>query len=163
MPAKITFTQKEQEALQEAICLWKVDSGAENDPEVKHLESLLAKMKKAREKDSAPKFHGIAARDLIDLASSTLGTRLKLPPNLTQDWFIKIQRAINSGGVTRDVAQKALETASKTWGENIWFETLVYSLPKLAAGAFANNTTKKPTGFTPTKQSGWLARLEEDD
>lgn len=156
MPAKITFTQKEEAGLQLAL------EEVNDDKAITAIQSLLVKMVKARNKDAEPKFTGIAVRDLLDIASSTLGTRFKTPPTLTKDWFIKMQRAINSGGITRESAIKAVSNAAATWQGDIWVDTLIYSLPKLAAGVVIG-TAKKPIGYTPGKQSGWLSQLGNDE
>ena len=160
MVAKITFTQKEESALRATL--------VGNPFDHKDLQSLLSKMEKARDKSKEVKFSGISVANLITLARERLGDRLTLPDNTTADWFIKMQRAINTNGITEEIAIKALKVADTTWTSSIWIETLIYSLGKLAAGVAQstlpfnqNQGQKKAVGFTPTKTSGWGSRLKE--
>lgn len=152
MTAKITFTQKEECALRAHSHL---------NP---HLQSLLSKMEKARDKSKEVKFSGISVGNFLSLAFDKLGDRLKSHPNPTSDWFTKMQKVINSAGITQELAEKALNVAASTWNNGeIWIETLIYSLPKLAAGVAQSNLPfKKSTGFSPGKKSGWLAQLEDE-
>lgn len=154
MPAKITFTQAEETELEYVI--------AGGMYKFVHLPKLLEKMKKARVKDKEPAFHGISVKEFIDAANKVLGTRLKTPENFTKEWIIKMQRALNSGGVSKEVADKGLAAVKVQWSmPDIWIETLIYSIPKLAAGVSSGSPVKK-MGYTPTKKSGWLAQIDED-
>lgn len=161
MPHKITFSKKEEDELKEAIYLWKVDEGSANYYPPKHLESLLAKMEAARDKPKG--FQGVSIKWVIDSARATLGSKLSTPQNQTGAWYAKMQRALNDNGITQDIAQKAIEFVAKNW-DNVWIETLVYSMAKIAAGGMpSSGKSSKKTGFTPTKKSGWLAQLEDED
>lgn len=158
MPSKITFTKKEEAALQD-LCDKNIIL------EMKHIDAvkgLLAKMEKAKNKPKG--FSGIGVSVLITKAAVVLKDRLKMPEVTTNEWYIKMQRAINSGGITEEVADKAIVYVDKNWGDSIWIETLIYSMAKIAAGGMmSSGKSSKRTGFTPTKKSGWLQQLESED
>lgn len=152
MPAKITFTKKEEEWLKALF-----DAG--------HTEvsSLLSKMEKARNKPET--FKGVSVQAVIDFAVVTLGDRLTLPPNRTSGWYAKMQRALNDGGITEEIAVKAIKFVEKNWGDKIWIETLIYSMAKIAAGAMPDSgkNDKKRPGFKPSSKSGWLSQLDNKE
>lgn len=154
MPSKITFTQAEESAIVTAI-KYLPDAGATK----KALESLIAKMKKARE-PGTKKFHGISVAAFMSLASDKFGTRLKKLPNAQPDWYVRMQRSIDSAGITEEIAIKGLERAAVSWSGDVWIEKLIYSLSQLAAGVTVSQSGKNVK--TGTQQSGWLNRLNQD-
>lgn len=159
MPAKITFTKKEEDALRRIVTDTDLSCfGVKNAD----LLTLLSKMEKARE--PVIKFKGVDVKWVLNRANSCLGKRFTQPKVMTGAWFSKMQRALNDNGITQDIAEKAIQFVHKNWGDNIWVETLIYSMAKIAAGGMPDSgKNSKRIGFNPTKKSGWLNQLEEDN
>ena len=156
MPAKITFTQAEQDYLQ--TWLDTHDSGAHVFH--KPFWSLLAKMKAARDKEDT-KFHGVSVAKVLDMSRVKFGERFKTPNLITTQWIIKMQKAINDAGVTEATAQTAINNCD--WTGDIYAQNLIYKLAELAVVAPRQTKMFKQAGpAAPTKKSGWLGRLDDE-
>lgn len=152
MTAKITFTQKEQDQLKKAIT-------EELDPDhYIDLHKLWSKMVAARTKEET-KVSGVGVGKVHELARVKFGDRYKTPNTITAAWTIKMQRAITSCGIDEATARRAIDNCD--WAGDIWSETLIYNLSKLAVMGTYKPAAQKSFGFTPTKQSGWLGQLED--
>lgn len=158
MPAKITFTKKEEAALQATCEYFNKNGGLD----LTYIYTLLEKMRVARE--PVVKFKGVDVKWVLGRCDSTLGKRFAKPEVMTGAWFSKMQRALNDNGITQDIAEKAIQFVHKNWGDNIWVETLIYSMAKIAAGGMPDSgKNSKRIGFSPSKKSGWLSQLEDSD
>lgn len=150
MPPKITFTQKQYDALKAIL-----------DDDIRYrepLQALLDKMTAAREKETKA-FHGVSVAKVHQLARDKFGDRYKTPSNITGEWTIRMQKAINSAGVDEQTAIKAVNNCN--WTGDIFAQKFIYSLAELAVVA-----PKQQKLFGPpaaSKQSGWLNRLSEDN
>jgi hypothetical protein len=151
MPAKITFTQKEQSALEDVILL------APYGVDISALQKLLEKMEGARTKETT-KFHGVGVGKVMEMARSQFGARFKTPNMITKEWTIRMQTIINQNGVDEATAAKAIKNCN--WTGDIFAQTLIYKLAELAVTA--PRTYGKGTPV-PTKKTGWLAQLEDDN
>lgn len=153
MPAKITFTQAEQAALEKAIDNLRSELA---DP----LESLLNKMVKAREKESTA-FHGVGVAKVLEMARNKFGDRFKTPNIITAQWTIKMQKAINDAGVTEATAKTAIDKCN--WEGDIFAAKLIYQLAELAVVTPRQQKLFTRGPAAPTKKVGWLGRLNEDE
>lgn len=153
MPAKISFTQKEQAAVEEAIAVCQGN-------EAIHLQKLLDKMKSAREKETT-KFHGVGVAKVLDMARDKFGDRFKTPSNITKEWTIKMQSAINAAGVDEKTAQAAVDNCD--WKGDIFAQTFIYKMAELAVVKTRQTKLFTAGPPAPSKKSGWLGRLGDND
>ena len=157
MPAKITFTQAEQDEIFEV--LFKLKPGEKDRP---NLRKLYDKMVKARKKEAVV-FHGISVAKVLEMARTKFGDRFKTPNMITAQWSIKMQKSINDSGVSEETARKAIEACD--WVGDIFAQTFIYKLAELAVMAprqtklFTNKTKGPPA---PSKKSGWLGQLDQE-
>jgi hypothetical protein len=157
MAAKITFTQNEEAALQLAV------KYLSDDKAKGYLNKLIDKMAAARTKETNA-FHGASVKYVLEYAKTKLGERFKTPDTITQQWIIKMQKAINDSGVTEATAAKAIDNC--TWVGDVFAQTLIYKLAELAVmkpSKQGSLFSKKPIGpAAPSKKSGWLGKLDEE-
>ncbi len=154
MPAKVSFTQKEELELEQVI------KYAARNCDVVNLQKLLDKMKAARTKESVA-FHGVGVAKVIEMAEEKFGDRFKKPTTITAQWSIKMQKAINDSGVSLETAQKAI--ANCDWQGEIFAQQFIYKLAELAVMTSKGIRQGKLFGIpVPTKKSGWLGRLDEE-
>lgn len=153
MPAKITFTQKEQAALEGVI-----KHGLHENFKV-DLQKLLDKMEAAKKKETTA-FHGIGVAKILEMARAKFGDRFKTPNMITAQWTIKMQQAINQSGVSEETAKKAIENCD--WTGDIFAQTFIYKMAELAVMGSKPRQgklfTKGPPA--PSKKSGWLGQLD---
>jgi hypothetical protein len=156
MPVKITFTQKEQDALSTALDF--LSDYAEHDTGVTRqpLYNLLDKMVAARTKEST-KFHGVGVGKVLEMARKQFGERFKTPNMITKEWTIRMQTTINQNGVSEETARTAIRNCN--WQGDIFAAKLIYQLAEMAVVAPRSFGKGAPA---PTKKTGWMAQLEED-
>lgn len=154
MPAKITFTQKEQDAVEVAI---KYLETVGRDQEAKALGRLHEKMEGARVKETT-KFHGVGVAKVLEMARKQFGDRFKTPNMITKEWTIRMQTTINQNGVDEKTALQAIKNCN--WTGDIFANQLIYKLSELAVVAPRSFGRGTPA---PTQKTGWLAQIERDE
>ena len=161
MPAKITFTQTEQDALDTVTNMLPSKLGLD-EKGWEALVKLHEKMQKARDKETTA-FHGVSVAKVLEMARTKFGDRFKTPNMITAQWSIKMQKSINDSGVSEETARKAIEACD--WVGDIFAQTFIYKLAELAVMAprqtklFTNKTKGPPA---PSKKSGWLGQLDQE-
>lgn len=123
MPVRITLRKKDLEILA------AVDEvGLSLDFSAKQMklwssfyERVLAAEMKPRKKAS-----GLTVAQAIEIFRGALGRRLVVPAGTPgPEWFIALQRRINSSGLTAELAKAAAETAGATWKGSIKAESII--------------------------------------
>lgn len=154
---KVTFVQKELDAIKEALDYVSVLKGKRGGQTelTKVLTHLVEKMEKAKAKTEVPRDQNtILVKDLLNMARLILGSRLKEQVNPSGIWYKQMQFRIDSRNITKAMANVALETCRDTWKGEVWIDTLINSLDKLCV-------------MTPQNQAktklGWVKRLDEMD
>jgi hypothetical protein len=151
---KVTVTAKEGEVLKEILEIISHIKGPRGGPtdHTKVLTNLIGKIEKAVS-SSVKKPVELPLKDFMNMARFTLGERLKEQLNPGPAWYKQMQMRIDSRGLTRVTAQAALDNARDTWAGDIWVDTLINSLDKLAV---MNPRNQKRTKL------GWLNQLENE-
>ena len=117
------------------------------------VSNLIVKAERARAKESIKKQVKLSVSDFLTMADLILGDRLKKQKSPTDAWFNQMQNRLNSRGVDREMAMAGLNSVRDTWPGDIWIDTLINSIDKVAA-MDSRNTIKGKTG--------WLKQLKDD-
>jgi hypothetical protein len=152
---KVSITDKEVQALREAAELSSMVKGKRgaDTPLTKTLLHLVEKCTKAADK-AVKKPSELALKDFMNMARVILGPRFKEQLKVTPAWYKQMQMRLDSRGINKAMASVALENARDSWIGDIWVDTLINSLDKLAVMTPKN--TKKTN-------LGWLNQIETDD
>lgn len=145
----ISFTQKEYDAVWSAAQL--------HDMEPKHgLNTLLAKMDKAKNAETASAKQTFTVVDCISIAKDVIKDRLVLPPVTTPAWYGQKNKYILSNGINDEVFRKACVIADRAWKNGIYFDTLLSNTMRLVA-------MEVPSGKSRPRQYVGFANMEEPD
>lgn len=154
---KVRFTMKELAALREVADITaeiRGKRGGKTDTS-KAIENLIQKMENVINTEGKAKPKGtITVQEFLTMARLILGPRLKEQLLPTGMWYKQMQFRIDSRNITKAMANVALENCRDTWRGDVWVDTLINSLDKLAV-------------MTPQNKSktalGWLNQLEKVD
>ena len=149
---KISITDKEVTALKESLEIISTIKGKRGGelPITKVISHIVAKCEKATAKEQK-KPSELSLKDFLNMARLILGSRFKEQLKITAQWYKQMQMRLDNRGINRAMAAVALENARDNWAGEIWVDTLINSLDKLAV------MTPKNTKST---NLGWLNQIE---
>lgn len=149
---KVSFTTKELAALKEIAELIGEIKGERGGKTVnsKILDNLVAKMETAVS-SSVKKPVELTVSEFLVMARLVLGPRLKEQLKPSGVWYKLMQNRLDSRGINKAMANVALETCRDTWKGDVWVDTLINSLDKLAVMT-PQNTQKGKMGWAKKVQ-----------
>lgn len=148
---KVLFTAKEVAALKEvAELIGELKSGRDNFKIINHLvtkmeTALLPSNKRPSE---------FPVSEFLVMARLVLGPRFKEQLKPSGTWYKQMQSRIDSRGINRAMANVALENIRDTWKGDLWVDTVINSLDKMAVCTPQNHNQGK---------MGWLKKLQKDE
>lgn len=149
--AKVLFTAKEVAALKEVAELIGELKGARDN--YKAINHLVSKMETAL-LPSNKRPSEFPVTEFLVMARLVLGPRFKEQLKPSGTWYKQMQFRIDSRGINRAMANVALENIRDTWKGDLWVDTVINSLDKMAVCTPQNQNQGK---------MGWLKKLQADE